>query len=299
MRTPLKVLGLVGWPVGHSVSPPMHNAAFAAAGIDAAYTVFAVPPQNLAVAMAGIRALGLLGCNVTVPHKEAVLPLLDAVAPSAARVGAVNTVVNKDGRLIGHNTDGEGFLQSLAQAGVEVAGKRAVVLGAGGSARAVAVYLVTAGVRALTVLARNPDRAVALAAAVTTTCTGGSVGSSGVVGGGTSAQCAGVALGGPAAAAALAAADLVVNCTPVGMAPEMDATPLPDLTGLAPTAVVTDIVFNPVTTRLLAEARAAGHRVIDGVGMLAHQGAAAWRYWFGRPGPAAAMEKAARAALRG
>ncbi|HEY8347601.1 MAG TPA: shikimate dehydrogenase [Symbiobacteriaceae bacterium] len=278
------LLGVIGWPVGHSLSPVMHNAAFRAEGMDCHYVAFAVPPADLAAALAGIRALGIHGVNVTIPHKEAVIPLLDEVAPSARQMGAVNTIANREGRLVGYNTDGWGFISSLEEAGVKPAGMRAVVLGAGGAARAVAVHLALSGVSRLTISNRTAERAERLAALVRDLVPG------------TEAEA--VASGSEEEAAVLAEADLVVNCTPLGMHPDgVDLTPLPRIDLLPPGAVVYDTVYRPRETRLLREARQRGLRTISGVGMLVHQGACAWEYWFGRRGPVSVMAEAARRAL--
>ena len=156
-----RMTGLVGWPVEHSVSPAMHNAAYAAVGLDWCYLPFPVPPERLAEAIARVRALGMAGVNVTVPHKQAVLSLMDELSPAAAAIGAVNTVIVADGRLVGHNTDAAGFLRALREAGCEPTGLPTLVLGAGGAARAVVYALLGVGAD-VTVLNRTPQRAEAL-----------------------------------------------------------------------------------------------------------------------------------------
>jgi shikimate dehydrogenase len=276
--------GLIGYPVGHSVSPAMHSAAFASQRMNCYYGAFAVAPDGLKGALDGIRALGFGGVNVTIPHKEAVIPLLDEVAPTAAQVGAVNTIVNRGGRLIGYNTDGWGFVSSLEEAGVRPAGLQAVVLGAGGAARAIALHLGLAGVAAVTISNRNPERAEALARDIGAFLPNVAVRSA-------EAQS-------PEERAALMDAGLVVNCTPLGMQGENQGlSALTDINLLAQRAVVYDTVYTPAETRLIKEAKLRGLRTVGGLGMLVHQGACSWEYWFGRRGPVSAMYTAAQTAL--
>lgn len=281
---------LLGWPVGHSLSPAMHNAAFREQGIQAIYVALAVPPEELDEAVRGLASLGFGGANVTIPHKEAVLGYLDEVTPEALLIGAVNTIVCRDGRLTGHNTDGQGFLRHLYAEGIDPAGQNAVILGAGGAARAVAAALAGAGVRTLVVAGRTPERAEAVAGLARRAASAA----------GMEVEAAPVALPSREAELALADAHLVVNCTPVGMAPATGESPLPDgLGGLRPGTVVYDTVYRPPQTRLLRDARARALVTIGGLGMLVHQGALAWELWFGRPGPVPVMWAAAEAALTG
>lgn len=280
---PGRLLGVLGHPVAHSASPAMHNAAFAAQGMHALYGAFDVPPEQLPQAVAGIRALGLCGVNVTIPHKESVMAYLDEVAPTARQVGAVNTIVNRGGRLIGYNTDGWGFLISLEERGVRVAGRKVVLLGAGGAARAIALHLAMAGVAGLTIINRSRARAEFLLADLARA---------------TQPVAAAVAEpGSDAALAALSEAGLVINCTPLGMAPDTDQTPLEDVSLLPSHAVVYDTIYRPLETRLLRMARQRGLLTINGLAMLVHQGACSWEYWFGRRGPVEVMRSAALAAL--
>jgi shikimate dehydrogenase len=261
----------------------MQNAALAALGEDAIYTAFDVPPARLAEALAGLGALGVRGANLTIPHKEAALALLDEVSPEAALVGAVNTVSFADGRRVGDNTDGRGFLRALRAAGFDLRpGCPAVVLGAGGSARAVAAALAAEGAR-LVLANRTPERAGALAALLNERFGAGT------------AQA--VALERAALADALAGAALLVNTTSVGMAPHADAPLLVSPETLRPGLFVYDLVYNPAETRLLAAARARGCGTANGLGMLAHQGALALEFWLGRPAPVAVMEAALRETL--
>jgi shikimate dehydrogenase len=268
---------LIGWPVGHSLSPAMQNAAFAAAGLDWTYALWPTPPPELARAVKGLRREGIAGANVTVPHKTAVLRQLDDLSGTARSLGAVNTIVHADGRLIGHNTDVTGFWAALAEAGGLAPGRRAVVLGAGGAARAVCWALLAHEVR-VTVLARKVAAAEELCSMAdygymdagrldTTMLTG-----------------------------ALQQAALLVNATPVGMWPQADESPLPPGVALPPGLLVYDLVYRPRRTRLLAQAAAAGCRTLDGLGMLLHQGAAAFELWTGRRAPLAVMRAALDAA---
>ncbi len=274
-----RVAAVIGWPVEHSLSPAIHNAAFVAAGLDYVYVPLPVEPANLAAAVAGFRAAGFVGINVTVPHKVAIIPGLDALDRSAELVGAVNTVVFAAGRATGYNTDLAGFVNSLLAADVAIAGRRAVLLGAGGAARAVAWGLIERGAAAVTVVARDGAKAAAFAASFPA---------------GTVTGC-----GWHAAAftAALGGCDIVVNCTPLGLYPRVhEEVPL-DWEALRPAALVCDLIYTPQTTRFLAQGRERGHRTIGGAGMLIEQGAAAFTLWTGREAPREAMRTVLAAAL--
>ncbi len=274
--------GLMGWPVGHSKSPAMHNAAFRAAGVDGRYVLLPVQPHRVGEAVAGLRALGFRGANVTVPHKQAVIPFLDALTPEARAIGAVNTIiVQADGTLVGTNTDAAGFLQDLQELGAplpELAESSALILGAGGSARAVAYALASGGIPAR-VLARRPEQAQALVASLTPHLSETDLLS---------------ARAWPELADLAAAARLIVNCTPVGMTPHTDASPWPDDLPFRPDQLVYDLVYNPRQTRLMRQAQAAGARAHNGLGMLVRQGARAWELWTGRPAPVAVMWEAVK-----
>ncbi|MFL1463100.1 shikimate dehydrogenase [Roseococcus sp. DSY-14] len=244
--------GVVGWPVAHSRSPQLHGHWIARHGLDAAYLPLPVRPEDFATAIHGLRAAGFRGCNVTIPHKEAAFALCDAVTERARRAGSVNTLVFTPDAITGDCTDGFGFLASLE--GLDVTAGPAVVLGAGGAARAIAAALLDAGCPRLTLVNRNAARAEALAAA----------------------------LGGPvhvAGAPPLADAALLVNATSLGMAGQpplgLDLSPLPA------GATVADIVYVPLETPLLRAARARGLRAVDGLGMLLHQARPGFAAWFG------------------
>ncbi len=259
-------LGILGYPVGHSLSPAMHRAALAARGIAGSYEPLATPPERLAERIEEVRR-GFRGVNVTVPLKERVLSLLDAVDPAARAIGAVNTVVNEGGRLIGHNTDAPGFLKSLEEARVE--GSRALVLGAGGAARAV-VYALTRAGWDVAVWNRTRARAERLVAEL------------------------GGRLASPEAAREV---DLLVNATSVGLE-DPAATPLP-AEFFPARGYIVDLVYKPLKTRFLREAEERGLVAVNGLGMLLWQGAIAFELWSGEAAPISAMRSALDAAITG
>jgi shikimate dehydrogenase len=262
-----RLAGVIGDPVRHSLSPNLHNAAYRALGLDWAYVAFAVPDGAAADALAAVRALGLVGLSVTMPHKTAVAALCDELSPAAAALRSVNTVTpGPDGCLVGDSTDGAGFVRALADAGVDPDGRSALLLGAGGAARAVALALAGAGAR-VTVAARRAQAADAAAVLAD-----------------------GTAIRWDDRADAAAAADLIVNATPLGMAGD-PALPVPAAVLSAAHAVV-DLVYEPRETPLLAAARAVGARVVPGLGMLVHQAAQQVELWTGRTAPIDAMRTA-------
>ncbi len=275
-----RVCGIIGDPIEHTMSPAMHNAAFETLGLDYIYLPFRVRREELQNAIAGMRALNIVGLNVTIPHKVDVIPLLDKLDPLAEGMGAVNTIVNDNGVLIGCNTDAPGFLQTLRSRGIEPEGKKIVILGAGGAAKGIAFILARAGAR-LVILNRTASKAGGLASQI--------------------AQLYGKSLKAMESsegnlAEALDGADVLVNTTSVGMVPDVGQTPVP--AGLLkPGMTVFDIVYNPRETRLLREAKAAGARAIDGLDMLVWQGALAFEKWTGREAPFEIMKQAAVKAL--
>ncbi|HUS15638.1 MAG TPA: shikimate dehydrogenase [Chloroflexia bacterium] len=276
---PLRV-GLIGHPLGHSLSPAMQDAAFVAAGLPHRYTLFDTPPVDLPALLAGMREGGWLGANVTVPHKTSVAALLDDLRGDALDLGAVNTVQVEGTRLLGYNTDTFGFADDLAgRPDLRSKPGVAVVLGAGGSARAVVATLVGHSWE-VHVLARDLDRASALARSLPH---GDRIHPD--------------LLDAPTAAACLTGARLLVNCTPVGMWPHVDADPLPAGVRMAPDLFVYDLVYRPYETRLLARAAAAGCRTTNGLPMLVAQGAAAFTIWTGLDAPRRLMRSAAEHAL--
>lgn len=261
-----RVAAVIGDPVRHSLSPAIHNAAFAAAGLDWVYVAFEVPAGQGADAVRAMGVLGIDGLSVTMPHKADVAEAVDELAPAAAALGAVNCVVRRNGRTTGHSTDGDGFLWGLRDdLAVDPAGLRCVVLGAGGAARAVVLALAGAGAAAVHVVNRTQDRAVRAAA-----------------------------LAGPVGAVsgvdAVVDADLVVNATPVGMGDDGRLPLDPSL--LSPGQTVVDLVYHPASTPLLEAAAAQGARTGNGLPMLVGQAAAAFTLWTGEVAPVEAMAAA-------
>ncbi|MCS7001780.1 MAG: shikimate dehydrogenase [Dehalococcoidia bacterium] len=269
---------VIGHPIQHSVSPAMHQAAIAATGLAARYDALEVAPAVLPGLMAVIRQPEWFGVNVTVPHKEAVLGFLDELTPEARRIGAVNTIKQHRGRLIGHNTDAAGFLRALSDdAAFDPRGARCLIVGAGGAARACVVALANAGAARIAVVNRNLDRARRLAAEF----------------------------------ASLGAVepyepngdpcpdfDLLVNATTLGMVGGPDASAIAaPIEWLRPGTLVYDLVYRPTETPLIVAARRTGARPLGGLAMLVYQGAAAFEWWTGLPAPIAAMREAAVAAL--
>lgn len=264
---------VIGWPARHSLSPTIHNAAFAHLGLDWVYTAFDVPPGEGAAAVAAMRTLGLGGLSVTMPHKAAARAAVDACTPVAAALEAVNCVSWDGDRLVGDNTDAAGFLDALRVDGIDPAGLDCVVVGAGGAGRAVAWALGQAGAGRVTVVNRSPEPAARSAALA---------GPRGRVG----------------SVADVAAADVVVNATPLGMhaggtAPSGLSVALPvPVEALRAGQVVVDLIYEPATTPLLAGAAALGAHTINGLGMLVHQAAHALRRWTGSEPPVEVMAQA-------
>ncbi len=276
----MKRVYLLAHPAGHSLSPQVQNAAFAQLEMDVCYEALDVPPAKLEAAVERLRDEEVLGANVTVPHKLRVMPLLDELTAAAETIGAVNTVINDEGWLLGHNTDAPGFFRALTEAAhFDPVGKRAVLLGAGGAARAVAYALLSAGVADLSIYNRTFEKAQTLAGALSEL-------------GAVRALRAGEL-------EALERAELLINATSVGMEHEgqdPDCSPLPP--GLLPRrALVCDIVYRPARSRLLRDAAAAGLAVQNGLPMLVYQGVESFRAWTGREASAKVMLEAARGAL--
>ena len=277
-----QIVGIFGDPIAHTLSPAMHNAAFAALGLDWVYVPIRVRSRDLEDAVRGIRAMGWAGINVTIPHKEKVVRFVDRLSPEARLTGAVNTIVAGPRGLSGHNTDGRGFVAALArERRFRPAGRRVVILGAGGAARGIAVALLRGGAGELVILNRTSRRAAALARHLARAFP--------------RARIAGGPLTADRAAQAFEGADLLVNATPVGMG-RTSHRGLP-LARLPRRAIVSDIVYRPARTPLLTRAAACGLRTQDGLGMLLHQGAEAFTLWTGRPAPLRVMRRALRRAL--
>jgi shikimate dehydrogenase len=267
-----KFVAIFGDPIEHTLSPAMHNAAFDELGMDARYVPFHVTPAGLGDAVRGLRSMGFVGANITVPHKERVMEFLDDVDPEASKIGAVNTVVNREGRLTGYNTDGRGFIMSLNEdAGFNPTSRRAFICGAGGAARGVAFALLNSGVRRVYLFDIDEERSDRLVADINS------------------------AFGRPAARpspldpAFIRATDLVINCTPLGMH-EGDPLPMPE-GSFRSGQVVYDVVYNPSETALLKTAKSNGAKAVNGLGMLLYQGVIAFEHWFGVLPPAALMKK--------
>ncbi|KAA8756018.1 MULTISPECIES: shikimate dehydrogenase [Paenibacillus] len=269
------LLGVMGDPIAHSKSPVMHNAALQAAEVNGIYMPLHVHPDQLEAAVRGIVALGYRGVNVTIPHKEQVMQYLDVIDESARLIGAVNTIVNEGGTLTGYNTDGIGYVRSLKEEAVpELAGKRIAVLGAGGAARGVIYALALEKPEQIHILNRTADRAVALASDLRGHGLGEISGS-----------------GMEDAATVLATADIVINTTAAGMHPHVDDVPVdPEL--IREGAAVSDLIYNPLETRLLRESRLRGCTVHGGLGMFVYQGAVAFEHWLGIPAPVETMRRA-------
>lgn len=281
----MKRIGVIGYPLAHSLSPAFQQAALDYLGLDACYEAWETPPERLAEAVEAMRSPDCLGANVTIPHKEAVIPLLDDLDELSRQVGAVNTIVHRGGRLYGHNTDVIGFLRALKEeAGFEPSGQRALVLGAGGAARAVVLTLSREGAAAVTVINRTYARASALVEELRLYAQ--------------STDLYAVPQTYAALRAAVRGCHLLVNCTPVGMTDTASerASPLP--AELIPSGIlVFDLVYNPPETRLMAAARQRGAKAVGGLPMLVYQGAASLELWTGLPAPIAVMREAAQRAL--
>jgi len=261
-----RLAGIMGWPVTHSRSPVLHGFWLDETGIDGVYLPLPVQPRHIEQALRALPILGFRGCNLTIPHKRTALSVVDRVEPLARRIGAINTIViGSDGSIEGRNTDAFGFCENLFDAvpDWQPSVGPAVILGAGGAARAIVAALVDAGVVEIRIVNRTPARAESLAHDLSTPEVRISIHSWEEVG------------------AALRYAGLLVNATSLGMAGEPPL--MLDLSGLPPSAPVVDIVYVPLETDLLAAARGRGHPVVDGLGMLLHQGRPGFEAWFGAP----------------
>ena len=280
-----KQVFILAHPAKHSLSPVMHNAAFDYLGLEAVYSPWDVSPEELPEAMEALRQNDVWGANVTIPHKQAVMPYLDELSDEAQRIGAVNTIINRRGRLIGHNSDAQGYIRGLASAGCDLRGKHVLLLGAGGAARAIVYALLKAGVASLTIANRNPSRAADLAEEFQQSKID------------PKQHLATVAM--EDIASVSSTVDLIVNSTSVGMAKSganSFETPLDKRYLPASGCFVSDIVYIPQETRLLKEAKAKGLAVQNGLAMLVHQGAISFECWTGQAAPVesmfAALEKA-------
>ena len=282
INTQTQLCGLLGNPVAHSLSPSIHNAAFRHIGLNLVYLAF--PVTDVASALIGIRALGnIRGLSVTIPHKVAVVPCLDDIETTARHIGSVNTIVTDQGKLIGYNTDASGALRALREAGIGLKGQRVLILGSGGVARAITFSLACEeSVQTAAILGVDEKERRQLVDDL-------------------KAKSAVAVHGGPLEEQALQAAleehDLVIQCTPVGMYPDIEETVVPARLLRRP-LIVMDVVYNPRETRLLREARAAGCRIISGVEMFVYQAAEQFELWTGKSAPVAVMRSVLESQLR-
>jgi len=287
-----QLIGLIGWPVEHSLSPLMHNAAFEDLGMNWRYLPLPVPPGQVETAVRGLAALGFRGANVTLPHKRAVISVLDSIDPHAAALGAVNTLVvgrraGKGAVVGGYNTDDQGFVGALRRGGFSPGnGDKAIVVGAGGAARAIVHGLLQSGSGEVLVLNRSLERARSLVSDLGQTP-------------GEAARLHALPLSAETLVASVQAAELLVNATPTGMWPDVEDSIWPAGTPIPAHLTVFDLVYNPLETRLLQQARESGARALDGLEMLVRQGALSFELWTGRPAPIDVMRAACVRALGG
>jgi shikimate dehydrogenase len=270
-----RVCGVIGDPIEHTLSPIMHNAAFEALNLDYVFLAFKVKPPEVANAVAGMRALNIRGLNVTMPHKSTVMNFLDRIDLSAQIIKSVNTILNKESTLFGFNTDGAGALKALRENGVEPKGKKVLLLGAGGAARAIA-YTMAKEADELAVLNRTVKPAKELARLLEKTA---------------NKKIAAGSLAPAEIQHNIQDADILINATSVGMKPKLDESPVPPKF-LRRNLAVMDIVYNPLETKLAKDAQAAGAKVVSGVEMLIFQGAASFEIWTGKSAPFEVMRKA-------
>jgi shikimate dehydrogenase len=282
-----RLVALLGDPVAHSLSPAMHNAAFDQYGLDFAYVPLRVPPDGVKTAIEAMRVFNFRGANVTLPHKTAVIPFLDHLTENARVIGAVNTILNDNGRLIGTTTDPEGFLEGYREQGHSFIGQAVAILGNGGSARTIAYALLMQDrPKRVVIVARDREKSRRLAAEIGERLGLGQGGAMPIPETATLSEYASVC----------EAIDVIVNTTPVGMHPNLDASPLRS-GDLLPGQVVYDIVYAPERTRLMMDAEARGLKTVGGLGMLVHQGRASFEIWTGIKPDARSYYAAARAKL--
>ena len=281
-----KFVALLGYPLGHSISPLFQQAAFDYYHLDVRYQAWEIEPTQLERTINLLRQSSVLGANVTIPHKEAVIPLLDEQDELVIQIGAANTIVNRDGKLAGYNTDAPAFIRALRQdGGFEPRDRHVVLLGAGGVARAASFTLVREGVKSLTISSLPLEQAEELAASLRRNTTPGT-------------EIAVIPWGAPELAKALSRGELLVNCTPLGMRHSPTEGQSPIEAGVIPRdALVYDLVYNPTETPLLREAKKVGSRTLGGLPMLVYQGAASFELWTGREAPLGVMLAAARQGL--
>ena len=276
-----KVTGLFGYPVEHSLSPAMHNDAFQELGLNHVYLPFSVEPDNLEEAVAGVRGLNIAGVNVTIPHKQEVIPFLDELSEEAELIGAVNTIVNQNGTLTGHNTDGRGFIRSLKEeTDFKAAKGKALLIGAGGAARAIAFQLALEGIEELVVSDLDSAKAENLSDEIDKNL-----------------DLEVRAVEQEEVDDLIAELDLLVDATPVGMHPHVDVDPVVSAEVMHDELIVYDVVYNPRETVLLQAAQEAGAQAVSGLGMLLYQGVIAFEIWTGEDAPVEVMRSALEAGI--
>lgn len=277
-----KLICLIGDPVEHSISPIIHNEVFRALNLNYVYLAFKVPPENLVDAVKGLRALGVVGFNVTIPHKVSVMRYLDELSPEAEVVGSVNTVVNRGGRLVGYNTDYLGVMNTFKSLGIRLEGMSVTVLGAGGASRAVVYALVLSGVERVFIVNRTLERAISLVSEFSSKFP--------------NICLTPMSLTTENLREAIQKSHIIINTTSVGMYPRTEESLVPSEL-LRSDLVVMDVVYNPLETKLLRDAKARGAKVIDGVGMLVYQAVASFKLWVGIDPPVDIMFKVAYSSL--
>ncbi len=268
-------LGLFGDPVAHSLSPLLHNYILQKMGCNCIYLPFAIPGEQLKGAVNAIRSLNFRGVNVTIPHKEAVIPYLDDISPEAAACGAVNVICNENGDLRGYNTDGTGFIASLQEAEVSVQG-RALFIGAGGAARSLAVSLAAKGISELDFIDIDLQRAQALVSLLALS---------------SKVSTRAHLMSAEKFTELARLSSIIINCTPVGMYPTIEQSPVANLGILQPETVVCDIIYNPLNTSFLAMGQARGLKTINGLSMFVHQAALSLEIWLGIKPPLQLMKE--------
>ena len=276
-----RLLGVIGSPIGHSLSPIVQNAALRAAGLDYVYVPLPAAPYALDSVVYGLRDAGMVGFNVTIPFKTEIIGLMNDLSEDARRIQAVNTVViHRDSRLVGHNTDVMGFLAGFAERDVVLAGKSAVMIGAGGAARAALWGLLQSHVSSVVIGVRNPAKGAALCKDFAA-----------------NGDVRALSFDDPAFISAMGAADIVVQTTPLGMMPHVEEMPPVDWAAMNPAALAYDLIYTPAETRFLREAARRGHRCVNGETMLAAQGAEAFFLWTGVRPDLVCMRRVLREAL--
>lgn len=271
-----QLIGLIATPIGHSLSPAMHNTAFRKLGLNNVYMAFEVGNEQLEDVITGFRALNLRGWNVSMPNKTKILPYLDELSPAAKFIGAVNTVVNEDGKLVGHITDGTGYVQGLKEDGVDIKGKKITLLGAGGAATAIAIQCALDGAAEIHIFNRKDEfweRAVKNADIINNEIKNGCKATVHSLDEQDKLK------------ESIENSDILTNATSVGMTPLDGQSLVPDVSWLRPDLIVSDVVYNPLKTKLIEQAESVGCKAMNGIGMMLWQGAKAFELWTGQQMP--------------